>query len=91
MLAAVRLSRLRGLLSADDEARVRRLIRTMGPLPAVDDLSVADALDVIGRDKKVVQGRLHFVLARGLGATEIVADVTRRELRSVMRHLGMRP
>jgi 3-dehydroquinate synthase len=57
----------------------------------VGDLSVADALDVISRDKKVVQGRLHFVLARGLGATEIVADVTRRDLRSVMRHLGMRP
>jgi 3-dehydroquinate synthetase len=52
---------------------------------------VADALDVISRDKKVVQGRLHFVLARGLGSTEIVADVTRRDLRSVMRHLGMRP
>jgi len=89
MLAAARLSVLRGLLSVDDEVRLAELVRALGPLPRVNDLSIRDALEVIGRDKKVVRGRLHFVLARGIGATAIVADVNRRELRTVMQHLGM--
>jgi 3-dehydroquinate synthase len=90
MLAAARLSVLRGLLSADDEARLTTVIRQLGPLPRVVDLSIRDALEVIGRDKKVVRGRLHFVLARGIGATEIVSDVNTSELRTAMRHLGMK-
>ncbi len=72
MLAAARLSFTRGLMTKDDESRLATLIREMGPLPPVADLRCSDALDVIGRDKKVVSGRLHFVLARGIGATEIV-------------------
>jgi 3-dehydroquinate synthase len=90
MLAAARLSVLRGLLSVDDEARLGDLVGALGPLPRVGDLSIGDALEVIGRDKKVVRGRLHFVLARGIGATEIVSDVDHRELRTVMQHLGMK-
>jgi 3-dehydroquinate synthase len=91
MIAAAHLSALRGSFARDDEERLARLIRAMGPLPRVTDLSIADALDVVSRDKKVVRGRLHFVLARGLGATEIVTDVTARDLQAAMRHLGMKP
>ena len=91
MLAAAHLSALRGLLTAADEERLAGLIAAMGALPRVTDLSIADALDVVARDKKVVRGRLHFVLARGLGATEIVTNVTRRDLQAAMRHLGMKP
>jgi 3-dehydroquinate synthase len=90
MLAAARLSVLRGRLTSEDEARLAALTREMGALPRVADLSIRDALEVIGRDKKVVRGRLHFVLARGIGATEIVSDVTPSDLRVAMRHLGMR-
>ena len=49
----------------------------MGPLPAVADLSIAQVLDAVGRDKKVVDGRLHFVLPTALGRCEVVRDVTR--------------
>ena len=90
MLAAARLSVLRGLLTPDDEARLAALISAMGPLPRVADLSMREALEVIGRDKKVVRGRLHFVLARGIGATETVPDIGPPDLRAAMRHLGMR-
>jgi 3-dehydroquinate synthase len=90
MLAAARLSVMRRLLSREDEAHLQQLISDMGPLPPVNDLRISDALDAISRDKKVVSGRLHFVLARGIGATEIVADVTRAELRTAMRLIGMR-
>jgi 3-dehydroquinate synthase len=90
MLAAARLSVLRGSLSTDDEGRLTSLLRALGRLPRVGDLRISDALDVIARDKKVVAGRLHFVLAAGIGRATIVADVHTRELVHAMKAIGMR-
>ena len=90
MLAAAHLSGARGLLSRADGARLRELIARLGPLPAVNDLSARAALAIVRRDKKVVSGRLHFVLANGIGDTTIAGDVTPRELTSAMRAIGLR-
>lgn len=90
MLAAARLSVLRGTLAADDEQELSDVIRRLGPLPPVSDLKIREALEAIQLDKKVVAGRLNFVLAEGIGATRIVADVTPRELTTAMRAIGMR-
>jgi 3-dehydroquinate synthase len=90
MLAAAHVSVARGTLAADDQARLADLLRRLGPLPPVADLSIAEALAAIKLDKKVLAGRLNFVLAAGLGATAIVADVTTRELTAAMRTIGMR-
>ena len=90
MLAAARLSALRGALSLKDEQRLIDMIAALGPLPLVNDLRIADALEVISHDKKVVNGRLHFVLATSIGTTEIVSDVHTRELAHAMRAMGMK-
>ncbi len=89
MLAAARISVLRGALADADEQRLVTLLRDMGALPQVRDLRVSDALDVIARDKKVVAGRLHFVLASSIGSTVVVTDVHTRELVRAMLSLGM--
>ena len=90
MLAAARVSGARGLLTPEEEARLQDVIKRMGALPPVTDLSVRPALEAITHDKKVTNGRLHFVLARGLGATAIVPDVEPKELAAAMRNLGMK-
>jgi 3-dehydroquinate synthase len=90
MLAAAHVSMARGMLTSADGARLEALIRRLGGLPRVDDLGVSAALRLIARDKKVAGGRLHFVLARGLGATAIVPDVSRQELTAAMRSIGMK-
>ena len=82
MLAAARISAARGTMSSDDEVRLKDLIVRMGPLPVVTDLRMADALDAVQHDKKVVDGRLNFVLANGLGDTTIVSDMTTMELKT---------
>jgi 3-dehydroquinate synthase len=89
MLAAARLSVMRGAMSADDEARLQGLITRMGPLPAVADLRVPDVLEAISRDKKVAEGRLHFVICAGLGEATIVSDVTPSELTAAVMSLGL--
>jgi len=47
-------------------------------------------IEAVRRDKKVVNGRLHFVLAIEIGATITVDDVTEDELRAVLKRLGMK-
>jgi 3-dehydroquinate synthetase len=51
-------------------------------------VSATEMLDSIKHDKKVVAGRLHFVLATTVGATAIVDDVTEEELRAALKAVG---
>ena len=89
MRAALALGVARGVTPVDLAARVSALITRLGPLPSVADVAAADVIEAIGRDKKVVNGRLHFVLAAGGGTTTTVADVTTRELRAALTTLGI--
>ena len=91
MLAAADLAVARGALAAADREALASLITALGPLPSVADIGIGDVLDAIRRDKKVVNGRLHFVIAIEIGATMTIDDVTEDELRTVLKRLGMRP
>ena len=90
MLVAAELATARGTLSAADRDTLRALITAMGPLPAVADLDAAQVVEAVGRDKKVIHGRLHYVLPVTIGETTIADDVTRAELEQALRAVGLR-
>ena len=90
MLVAAELAVRRKVLDPADRAALASLISHMGPMPAIADLSASEASDAIRRDKKVVAGTLHFVLPVAIGRTEIVSDVSQRELVKAMKAIGMR-
>jgi 3-dehydroquinate synthase len=90
MLVAAEVAAARGLLGAEDQAALQALIMQLGPLPPVADLAVPDLLESMRRDKKVTDGRLHFVLPAGIGATTIVDDVTAKELTAALKKVGVR-
>jgi 3-dehydroquinate synthase len=90
LMAASELSAARGTLSPEELARVRDVIRQMGPLPQVADLSIEETLQTIKRDKKVVAGTLHFVLPVTIGEVVTVKDVGEEELTAALRTIGMR-
>jgi 3-dehydroquinate synthase len=90
MLVAAELAVKRKALHADERGALAALISHMGPLPAIADLSASEASDVIRRDKKVVAGKLHFVLPVAIGRADIVSDVSQRELVRAMQAVGMR-
>ena len=90
MLTAAELARARGVLPAADRDALGALIMKMGPLPPVGDLDAGPVIEAIGRDKKVVDGTLHFVLPTAIGATTIATDVTSVELRDALRVVGLR-
>jgi 3-dehydroquinate synthase len=90
MLVAAQIGASRGLLAKDDHTALTDLIARMGQLPPVADLSMAELLTAMRRDKKMVAGRLHFVLPHGVGDTVIVDDVTKTEIRRALRTIGVR-
>ncbi len=91
MRAALSIGVARGVTPAGLASRVSALIDRLGRLPSVGDVRASDVVTSVRRDKKVVNGTLHFVLATGRGATTTVTDVTARELRAALIPLGIRP
>jgi 3-dehydroquinate synthase len=90
MLVAAQLATDRGALAKQDQAALADLITSLGPLPPIADVSAADILDAMKHDKKVVAGRLHFVLPTTIGATTIVDDVTENEMKASLKKAGFR-
>jgi len=90
MLVASELSVARGRMPADDLALLKTLVGKLGKLPPVSDVSAAEIVEASRRDKKVVDGTLHFVLCTGIGSWEIAEDVSEPELTSALRRTGFR-
>lgn len=76
MLAALRLSQLAGRLTSGLSAEISDVVRAYGPFPSTEGLTVDGVLRRLRRDKKAIQGAVHWVLATGIGATEITPDVS---------------
>jgi 3-dehydroquinate synthase len=89
MLAAADLAVARGVFPDEQRATLAAHIMAMGPLPPVGDLSAAQVVEATARDKKVIAGRLHFVLPTTIGATTTVTDVTPRELAQALVGIGL--
>jgi 3-dehydroquinate synthase len=90
MLVAADLAVRRGALPDADRHALAALITQLGPLPPVGDLSATEVIAATARDKKVVAGKLHFVLPTAIGVTTTVTDVTEEELTASLRGIGLR-
>jgi 3-dehydroquinate synthase len=90
MLVAAELAVRRSALAERDRKALADLIASLGPLPPVTDISIAELLDAMRHDKKMVDGRLHFVLPTAIGVTTIVDDVTEKEMKAALAGVGFR-
>jgi 3-dehydroquinate synthase len=77
---AFELSSRLGLCAQEDPSRVREMLSRMGMKVNLADIDgeLPDAstlLDLMGQDKKVVDGQLRFILARGIGEAFVSSDV----------------
>lgn len=86
---AFELSARLGLCSQEAPSRVRAHLKDMGmkcDLSDIEgDLPDAEALlDLMAQDKKVVDGQLRFILARGIGEAFVTADVPREMVRTLL-------
>src|SRR5204863_4030939 len=90
MLVAAEIAAGRGALADRDRQALADLIASLGPLPPIADLSAAPIIEAMQHDKKMVGGRLHFVLPTTIGATTIVDDVTEKDVKAALKTEGFR-
>jgi 3-dehydroquinate synthase len=81
MMLALELSARRGFIPAEEVAGLRSLLLASGlPVAPPADMAPGVFLELMARDKKVVNGRLRLVLLEAIGRACIVDDVPEREL-----------
>jgi len=88
MLAATRLAAERARLPVREAERISNLIVSYGPVPSLEGVEPASLASHLAVDKKVREGKLHFVLPRRIGEVEITAGITPREVISTVRRLA---
>jgi shikimate kinase/3-dehydroquinate synthase len=72
---AADLSQRLGWISAQDVARVRRLLERAGLPVVAPNLGAEKYLELMGLDKKVEGGKMHFVLLKQIGHAVVYGDV----------------
>ena len=89
MAMAFDLSARLGLCPAEDAVRVRRHLAACGLPTGLDSLPgrawrTADLIDHMRQDKKVRDGRIAFVLVRGIGQAFVARDVDVAEVEALL-------
>ncbi|MDE1174804.1 MAG: 3-dehydroquinate synthase [Parvibaculaceae bacterium] len=89
MVLAFDLSARLGLCPGQDAMRMRRHLERAGLPTRLDQVAggLPDAhalIELMGHDKKAVDGRLTFILARGIGEAFITQDVSHADLMAVL-------
>ncbi|MDO5528501.1 MAG: 3-dehydroquinate synthase [Paracoccus sp. (in: a-proteobacteria)] len=84
------LSARMGLCAQEDPSRVSAHLAQMDMKASLRDIpgdlpDNARLIELMGQDKKVVDGRLRFVLARGIGAAFLSDDVQRSDLLATLK------
>jgi 3-dehydroquinate synthase len=84
IVIVARISHHMGLISAADVARIAALLERARLPVTAPDLGVERYLQLMGIDKKVQGGRIHFILLRGIGSAFLTADVPQRALTAAL-------
>ena len=87
---AFELSARLGLCSQEDPSRVRAHLKAMGMKTDLADIpgdlpSAEELVELMGQDKKVVDGQLRFILARGIGDAFVTSDVPEDKVLAVLQ------
>ena len=87
---AFELSARLGLCSQEEPGRVRAHLQAMGMRVGLADIPgdlpcAEELLALMGQDKKVVDGTLRFILARGIGEAFVTADVPKEAVLGLLR------
>ena len=85
MAIAADLSQRLGWLALEDRERIVRLLERFGLPLAAPRIGARRARELMGLDKKVLDGRIRLVLLRRLGAAEVVGDYPNEALDATLQ------
>ena len=75
MNAATRLAGLLGMLDPPTQNAILRTVSMYGPIPSLDGIAPNALFSRLVRDKKTVQGKVHFVLPEKIGTVRVMSGV----------------
>ena len=75
MEAAVRLAQLTGMLGATDAEAMIHAFHLYGPIPPLQGIESRNLLGRLVKDKKTIQGTVHFVLPDRIGNVKVVTGI----------------
>lgn len=84
MAACAYLSHNRGLLTDDELSYILNVLKSFGLPVSVSGLGADDVLMATKKDKKMENGRIKFVLMKGIGGSFVDPSVTDRELKAAI-------
>ena len=90
---AFELSARLGFCSQEAPSRVRSHLRKMGMKTDIADINgglpvAAELLSIMAQDKKVVDGKLNFILVKNIGESFITSDIDKDMILSVLNDSG---
>jgi 3-dehydroquinate synthase len=87
MIAATRISRSMGRIAASEAQRIEFVIASIGGLPSLKGIKSKPVIDALQHDKKVRDGKVHFVLPQTIGRVEVTGDVPLELVRETVKAL----
>ena len=75
MKAATHLASITGLLAVEDARRIIDTVDRYGQIPSLAGVSAEAIVSRLARDKKTLQGKVHFVLPERIGQVRIVSGL----------------
>jgi 3-dehydroquinate synthase len=90
MALAARLSQRLGYLSVNDVEQIEGLLQQANlPLKPPSTMNAKQFIDLMGRDKKVIDSRLRLVLLRAIGDAIVSSDVGAEEITGLLLEMGL--
>jgi 3-dehydroquinate synthase len=92
MVLAAQLSQRLGFIAIADVAQLEQLLQQAHlPIAPPRDMTAQQFLDLMGRDKKVIDGRLRLVLLRAIGDAFVSSDTSAEQVTDLLVDLGLAP
>jgi len=92
MQLAAQLSQQLGYISQQEILQLRQLLQQANlPVVPPQDMTASQFVDLMGRDKKVIDSRLRLVLLRQIGEAFVAADVTAQQVADFLIQQGLAP
>jgi len=85
MCAAAHLAKTLGAVDQQDAAGILDAVRRYGPIPSSDGITPERIAARLVKDKKTIQGNVHFVLPRRIGEVTVVSGVEDGAVLSAIR------
>ena len=87
MIAAARIAELKGLMKAEERDRQNKLLGRVGINHELDGILPEKILQAMTLDKKVLGGKIRFVLPDSIGSVKVYDDVNNDEIKAGIKYM----